>query len=189
VRAVERFARIVLGYHGARVGDAAEFAKRLVLGEVGLKEWKQSDNEYDWLGNGIYFWEHSPERARRWAGSDGIVIGAVIQLGNCLDLTDLQCTELLSRSYEILAGDYRAKKLELPANTGRDLKNRKLDCLVINNLTETIAPDIQTVRGAFEEGDEAFRGAALRRETHIQVAVRDPECILGVFRPTDEGQK
>jgi hypothetical protein len=65
------------------------------MGEVGVEEWKQCDNEYDWLGNGIYFWEHSPERARRWAGADGIVIGAVIQLGNCLDLTDLRYTGLL----------------------------------------------------------------------------------------------
>jgi hypothetical protein len=185
---VERFARIVLGYHGARVGEAADFAKRLVLGDVGINGWKQSENEYDWLGNGIYFWEHSPERARRWAGPDGIVIGAVIQLGNCLDLTDLRYTELLSSSFDMLAEDYRAKSLELPANTGCELKNRKLDCLVINNLAETISREIQTVRGAFEEGDAAFPGAALRRETHIQVAVRAPECILGIFRPTNEGQ-
>ncbi len=92
---MDRFARIVLGYHGAKVGAAAEYGKRLLMGEVGVEEWKQCDNEYDWLGNGIYFWEHSPERARRWAGADGIVIGAVIQLGNCLDLTDLRYTGLL----------------------------------------------------------------------------------------------
>ncbi len=29
-----------------------------------------------------------------------------------------------------------------------------------------------------------FSGSALLRETHIQVAVRNPDCILGVFRPT-----
>ena len=71
-----------------------------------------------------------------------------------------------------------------PRICGRELKNRKLDCLVINNLDPAISGQVQTVRGAFEEGDEAFPGAALKKETHIQVAVRDPECILGIFRPS-----
>ena len=77
---MERFARIILGYQGAKAGEAAEFARKLLLGDVAVDEWKPSENEFDWLGHGIYFWEHSPERARRWAGADGIVIGAVIQL-------------------------------------------------------------------------------------------------------------
>jgi hypothetical protein len=64
------------------------------------------------------------------------------------------------------------------------LKKRTLDCLVINNLAATMSEQIQTVRGAFEEGDEAFPGAALRTETHIQIAVRERQCMLGIFRPT-----
>jgi hypothetical protein len=161
---VDRFARIILGYHGAKTGNAAEFARRLLLGEVGLDEWEPSENEFDWLGHGIYFWEHSPERARRWVGPAGIVVGAVIQLGDCLDLTDLYCTELLVKSHATVERSYREKGEKLPKNTVRELKNRKLDCLVINHLT-AISAQIQTVRGAFEEGDEAFAGAALRKET------------------------
>jgi hypothetical protein len=189
---VERFARILLGYHGAKAGDAAAHAKKLLLGEISIEEWKPSENEYDWLGHGIYFWEHSPERARRWAGAEGIVVGAVIQLGNCLDLTDLQFTGLLKQSYDDLENDYRSKSLALPQNTGRDLRLRKLDCLVINSLSPTILDDVHTVRGAFEEGDEAFPGAALKMETHIQIAVRNRRCILGIFRPTfseEEGEQ
>ena len=64
------------------------------------------------MGHGIYFWEHSPER-RRWAGAEGIVVGAVIQLGNCLDLTDLQFTSLLKQSYTDLENDYRSKRFDL----------------------------------------------------------------------------
>ena len=183
---MERFARIVLGYHGARAGKAAEYAKKLILGEVNIDEWKPSENEYDWLGHGIYFWEHSLERARRWAGDDGMVVGAVIQLGNCLDLTDLRYTSLLKRSYEDLRVDFDRRNLALPKNTGRDLKLRKLDCLVINSLSPTILENVDTVRGAFEEGAEAFPGAALKKETHIQIAVRNRESILGIFRPTIE---
>ena len=50
----------VLGYHGCdrKVGEA-------VL--AGKKELKQSKNEHDWLGHGIYFWENNPQRALDWA--------------------------------------------------------------------------------------------------------------------------
>jgi hypothetical protein len=192
---LERFARIILGYHGTKAGEAAAFAKKLLVGDIAVDEWRPSENEFDWLGHGIYFWEHSPERARRWAGPDGVVIGAVIQLGNCLDLTDLRQTELLAFSFGILKKGYEETNLELPQNTGRDFGNRKLDCLVINNVTALVIPgagehenrgrEVQTVRGAFEEGEEAFPGAVLKKETHIQVAVRDRQCILGIFRPVN----
>jgi hypothetical protein len=186
VCSLERFARVILGYHGAKPGEAAEFSKKLLLGEVKIDEWRPSENEFDWLGHGIYFWEHSPERAQRWAGEGGVVIGAVIQLGRCLDLTDLACTRALKKSFESLEKSFAEKNMDLPKNTGKELKNRKLDCLVINTLVtlqgET-EPRVQTVRGAFEEGDEAFPGSMLKMETHIQVAVRDVGCILGVFRP------
>lgn len=181
---MERFARIVLGYHGARVGEPAEYAKQLLVGEVDVAEWRQSENEYDWLGHGIYFWEHSPERARRWAGEDGIVIGAVIQLGNCLDLMDPQYTALLTQSFAALEIAYRENELSLPENKGPQVKRRELDCLVINYLTQRILADVDTVRCAFEEGDAAFPGAALKMETHVQMAVLKHEAILGIFRPT-----
>ena len=51
------------------------------------------------------------------------------------------------------------------------------------DLDENAAQPFQTVRAAFEEGEPAFAGSMIRRETHIQIAVRDPRCILGVFRP------
>src|SRR5829696_1824152 len=75
---MDRFARVVLGYHGSE----PEFAEALLRGEVGVDQWNLSENPYDWLGKGIYFWEYAPERARDWA-KDKAVIGAVIQLGVC----------------------------------------------------------------------------------------------------------
>lgn len=44
-------------------------------------------------------------------------------------------------------------------------------------------PSFQTVRGVFTEGDPAFPGAGIQSKTHVQVAVRDLDCILGYFRP------
>ncbi len=153
---------------------------------MAVADWKASTNEYDWLGQGIYFWEYSPERAHRWAGEHGIVIGAVLQLGQCLDLTDLRATEMLPGAFKQVQALYRKKKRPLPMNQGKEFKNRKLDCLVLNHLVEYLGKSkvvIQTVRGAFEEGELAFPGSMLRKETHIQLAVRDVACILGVFRP------
>ena len=31
---------------------------------------KQSDNHYDWLGQGTYFWENNPSRAKQYAFED-----------------------------------------------------------------------------------------------------------------------
>lgn len=157
-----------------------------MLGEAPVADWKASQNEYDWLGQGIYFWEHAQERAQRWAGERGIVIGAVIQLGQCLDLTDLHATEMLPDAFKRVQGLYKKSKRPLPTNHGKEFKNRKLDCLVLNHLVVSLKKkgmEVQAIRGAFEEGESAFPGSMLKKETHIQVAVRDLACILGVFRP------
>jgi len=178
---VDRFARVVLGYHGC----SARFADSILGGRLGIDDWKQSENPYDWLGRGIYFWEYAPERARVWpkGRATGGVIGAVIQLGRCLDFTDTQFTDLLRTRYEAVARTYREKGAVLPTNRG---KARELDCLMINELTRQ--PDVpgdffQTARSPFLEGEAAFPGSGILRESHIQIAVIDRQCILGVFRP------
>jgi hypothetical protein len=72
----------------------------------------------------------------------------------------------------------------MPKNKG---KRRELDCLVINELVAISDRDglaFQTVRCPFLEGEPAFPGSAIFRESHIQIAVRDAACLLGIFRPT-----
>jgi hypothetical protein len=39
-----------------------------------------------------------------------------------------------------------------------------------------------TVKGIFQEGAPIYQEAGFREKTHIQICVRDPECIKGVFR-------
>jgi hypothetical protein len=183
------FARIVHGYHGC----TADFATEIISGMRSVKNWSPSENEYDWLGRGIYFWEHGPARAQRWAATkvartdaEPAVVGAVIQLGRCLDLTDASNTVLLAESYRLLKESFDSVNKQLPRNGGRDLKARNLDCLVINYLLQQLSGErsYQTVRCAFTEGEPIYDGAMLFEETHVQVAVVDPSCILGVFRPT-----
>jgi hypothetical protein len=177
---MDRYARIVFGFHGT---DPA-IAERLIRGELLVAEWSPSSNVYDWLGHGIYFWEYGPDRARTWANKGGVV-GAIISLGTCLDLTDTRYTDLLADAYERFAADCRRRKKPLPANRG---KRRELDCAIINfaakRYQQETRQQIQTVRGAFLEGGAAFPGSAILRETHIQIAVRDRSCIIGLFRPT-----
>ncbi|HTD32626.1 MAG TPA: hypothetical protein VK665_03115, partial [Candidatus Elarobacter sp.] len=63
---------------------------------------------------------------------------------------------------------------------------RNLDCAVIRQLHSTfdiagVAP-VQSVKGVFTEGGPAYPGSSIPAKTHIQIAVRDPACIKGVFR-------
>jgi hypothetical protein len=177
---MDRYARIVFGYHGTEPA----FAERLIRGEVAVTDWSPSTNEYDWLGQGIYFWEYAPERARQWAGKGGVV-GAIIRLGECLDLTEFGHTALLATAYDGFVHKRRRHKKAIPENRG---KRRDLDCAVINYLVEQTLREsgtvIQSVRAPFLEGEPVFPGSAILRESHVQVAVRDMSCILGIFRPT-----
>lgn len=183
---MEKFARIVVGYHGCR----AKFARGLLLGLIPLNEWQPSQNEYDWLGTGIYFWEHSPSRALRWAkeryGKSAAVIGAVIQLGACFDLMDEEQTRLLAHSFSNFKATCLARHVVIPKNQGVDHKLRSLDCAVIKNCLAGLGNmgiSFDTVRGAFLEGAPIFEGTTISAETHIQIAVRNHTCILGIFRP------
>ncbi len=186
---MEPFARIIIGYHGC----TEVYAHDLLLGATPVSQWQASTNDWDWLGHGIYFWEHSPERAMRWAkekyGGQGdipAVLGAVIQLGRCFDLLNEGITAALTKSYAELIAPYQQAGKQLPRNRGSDWKRRELDCLVINEfMTRVQLRGIQydTVRGAFLEGETAYPGAGFSREAHVQIAVRNPACILGVFRP------
>lgn len=51
---------LILGFHGCD----QTVADKIIAGKDSLKE---SKNEYDWLGHGIYFWENNPSRALDYA--------------------------------------------------------------------------------------------------------------------------
>lgn len=187
-----KYDRLVVGYHGC---DAA-VAERLLRGEA----FKPSQNDYDWLGHGIYFWEFGYDRAlqfakdqqRRGKVKDPAVVGALIQLGNCFDLMDVRFTTLLGETYASWLSLAREFGDELPRNAGRteDLLLRRLDCAVINwSLTLFSARkgvSYDSVRCGFVEGEPCFEGSGIRRQSHVQVSVRNPGCIVGVFRPNME---
>ncbi len=162
---------------------------------------KPSDNRFDWLGGGIYFWEHGPQRAYEWAVDQSkrigskitkpTVLGAQLDLGICLDLLDTANTRLLQKRFVNFRRFLRENKLPMPQNRNpqgegwRDKALRFRDCAVIDftlsRLFQNEGIKCQTVRGVFLEGGPAFPGSKIMLKSHIQIAVLDPQCITKIF--------
>jgi hypothetical protein len=182
--------RTVIAYHGCD----AEVAAAVLAGERTLQP---SENDYDWLGKGIYFWEYGADRAFRFAQEQAArgrvktpaVLGALVQLGNCFDLMDTRFTGDLTLGFSTWAESMRKDDKPLPTNSGKTPEHelRRLDCAVLNWYLDMAAKEgnkYDTVRCGFPEGEPAFEGSGIYQESHIQIAVRNPACVLGVFRPT-----
>jgi len=166
-----------------------------------------SANPYDWLGKGIYFWEFGPQRAFEWAvwrsknpGKNATakiktpaVLGAFIQLGNCFDLLDTKNTELLSNLFIRYQKTCEENHIDMPENKSPkndlffDQVLRYRDCAVLNWCLKLIEDEqklrYDSVRCCFSEGGPAFEGSRIQLKSHIQIAVRNPEIILGFFKP------
>lgn len=179
---------LVLGFHGCH----KTVFDRVIRSGTPLKA---SDNSYDWLGNGIYFWEQNYARAYEWAvnrnGEEhAAVIGAVLDLGYCLNLTDSAGAETLRMGYEILKLRFAQAGLPLPKNRtskGRDILLRDLDCAVIQQIHDynrvQNKREFDSVRGLFTEGGPPYPGSAFQERTHVQLCICNPNCIKGYFAP------
>ncbi|WP_238381821.1 hypothetical protein [Mucilaginibacter pedocola] len=103
--------------------------------------------------------------------------------------------------------EYAIAGMKLPVNIDakddkhKDKLIRKLDCSAIQFMHEAIEKqfkqDIVTkgysdykifdsTRGVFTEGGPAFAGAGIERKSHIQICIRNMNCIKGFFIPRDE---
>lgn len=175
----------ILGYHGCR----ADVAEAVLAGEP----LRPSENDYDWLGHALYFWEQSERRAWGWSHvrhpTQPAVVGAVVDLGRCLNLLDAECLEEVQAAHRRL----EASGVQLPQNSGADNLVRRLDCAVINSLHDLLEGPgtpanprpYQRVRAMFQEGKPLYPGAGFSTKNHIQVCVRDVSCLRGFFRPLD----
>ncbi len=185
----------VLGFHGCdeSVGE------RILSGDADHLE--QSENEYDWLGHGMYFWEANPQRAYEFACEGRVspkvtrgkidipfVLGAIIDLGACLNLVDSSALAQLKNSYAMLQTKRALNAEPMPIN-GKGLRMKALDCAVFETLhgfrEERRYAPYDSVRGVFWEGNEIYQGAGFREKNHIQICVRDARCIKGYFRPIE----
>lgn len=157
-----------------------------------------SNESYDWLGAGFYLWENNYLRAKQWADDKGkrtkggfepAVVGVLYELGNCIDLTCAESVDTISKACNSLKLEYENINLELPKNRAtkhslyEDLILRDLDCAVINYLCSTVSTNIDTARGVFIEGGPVYEGGKIYEKTHIQICIKNLDCIKGFFMP------
>lgn len=194
---------LALGFHGCR----KEVAERLVANPNDIRI---SENDWDWLGSGFYIWENNMERAEEWAekmyGDEAAVVGVVYELGNCLDLMETSSIKLVKNArdefsdFMSLIGESVPSNKEVKSDANHDKLLRYLDCAVINylndNTDQRCAAELKekgysnnkafdTVRGCFNEGAR-IEGMEIYEKTHIQIAIRNMNCIKGVFLPREE---
>lgn len=179
---------LILGFHGCE----KELAKDIILGQ---KKMEKSRNEYDWLGSGIYFWENDFERALEFATEikkceEPFVVGAILSLNYCLNLTRREDIKILKNTYELIVGKtiHKVNKAGKGAGINGDLKLRFLDCETLEALhkfnRDYNVRSYDSVKAAFWEGEELYATAGFREKNHIQICIRNPEeCILGYFLP------
>jgi hypothetical protein len=164
---------------------------------LGGSEFLASETSYDWLGPGVYFWENDPIRAIQWASlpwrniKTPSVVGAVLDIGRCLDLTTQGGVEAVRAAYQGLVQLHRLTEQPLPQNIGSEKGKRHLDCAVIKHLhrarqkmaeSDPAILPYQSVRALFVEGNELYEGAGFHDKTHVQICVIDQSRIFGVFR-------
>lgn len=201
---------LIIGFHGCDKQEAYKLVNQ-------PNSFKISDEIYDWLGHGMYFWENNLERAWQWAKEkqmrksgnveDAAVVGAVIQLGYCCDLVDSRFTAVLKRYFLLMEKAYKDADRPLPANQDaskdphRNKLLRQLDCAVIEYMHTRIAEQISgdlskknfselkkfdSTRGVFMEGGPVYDGAEIFEKSHIQICIRNSNCIKGFFMPRNE---
>jgi len=184
------WSRYILGYHGCD----AEVARSITSGKEDLKP---SQNKYDWLGHGAYFWEDGYDRALRWAKEQTersgskikkpAVLGAIIDLGSCLDLIQVEFLDLVSDAHNRMLELFDEIEQSPPVNSGPEMRLRNLDCAVFQALHEFRALEkkapFDTVRAFFVEGTPLCPSSGIRQLDHIQICVRNKKSIVGYFLP------
>ena len=199
---------LIIGFHGCDMVRQQELLAHNAPMPV-------SDNDYEWLGHGMYFWENNYDRAMQWAekkyakdpAKEPAVIGAVIDLGYCCDLLDKRFITTVQTYYTLMKAEYEEDGRDLPVNENltkdpnKDKLLRKLDCSVLEFMHSQVLQEAQkevkdqgysryklfdSVRGVFTEGDFAFPGAGFYEKSHLQICVRNPNSIKGFFLKRDE---
>jgi hypothetical protein len=192
--------RTVVGYHGTGLTAALRIVNR-------LEGFRRSQRDFDWLGEGTYFWEYAPKQALTFAkirqrqyrkkrkktvydelrATESLaVVACMIRLGFCLDLTEPENVEYVGKVFE----DYKDMKALANAPLPKNRHHyRKLDCEVFNfayKVIEDSEPNLKvdTARGVYVPTDGTKRiwdGSWISRDTHIQLCVRNSASILGTW--------
>jgi hypothetical protein len=170
----------VTGYHGTRKDVAQQILD---------SGFKRSENNWEWLGHGVYFWQDGPTRAREWArtwlarqGYDGpiAVMGARISLRGFVDLLDQEGMRLLVDAAATYQQELQAANKSL---TNRPPLNR-LDCALFNfstNWLTSLGMKLRGYRAACVEGEPITPHSPIYDCSHVQLAVTSTKAIRRVW--------
>jgi hypothetical protein len=190
----EDYHRTVIGYHGTKRSIAIEIVQ-------GIGSFQFSRNRDDWLGHGIYFWEHAPQQAWWWAErrrrrgnwiEETAVVASMIRLGFCFDLLDPFNVRYLEGIHQLYKETEEKAGRKLPENANL---HKYLDCAVFEFAyasLKTYGDQVDTCRAVYVPtgGDKrVWPRSWIYRQAHIQICVRNPSCILGTWlvKPSGEG--
>jgi hypothetical protein len=164
--------RKLVGHHGT---------SRQIAETVLSKGFRASQNAYDWLGDGAYFWQDAPLRAMEWAtqafGTDAAVLEATIEARDFINLLDVEWMSWLTDVFDQYLDEIKRSGRAVPVQTDRA---HRLDREVINfgiSILESGGISVRGVIGAFREGRPVFTNSALYSHSHVQIAVRDLSLI------------
>lgn len=195
-----------IGYHGCDI----TVRDGLVAGKLRPTP---SSNQYDWLGPGFYLFEGDAERALAFAETAAsepqrrltarpiatpAVVGCVFSVQRCLDITTKAGRLEFENAYlHLHAGRIHEGELlplNSPAHIGdEEILLRGLDRAVFqfihSSRRERDGIDrFQAVRGAFRQGPEIAPSSGFHRDSHVQIALRDFNCVKGWFLPAGAQQ-
>lgn len=106
----------------------------------------------------------------------------------------------MTEHYKVLDRELTTNK-DIKEDTHKDKILRELDCTTIEFMHQEILNNIitdkkqagfseykmfDTVRGVFTEGGPAFPGTGIFDKSHIQICIRNLNCIKGFFLPRKE---
>jgi len=175
-RTGDRAAQRAIGFHGTSRDAVAHLLAR---------DFQSSDQHFEWLGTGFYFWQDSPWRARQWAeerfGVDAAVVVARIDLDSCLDLLNPRWQRELADADFDFVFQCVIEGQTIPENSDRG--NHARDAATINwycDRAAAIGRVVRSVRAVFEEGEPIFEASKIRSKSHVQIAVRDHTAILDI---------
>jgi hypothetical protein len=165
----------IYGYHGTSRQAALTILR---------SGFRPSNNDYDWLGTGVYFFQDAPLRALQWATEqhpqNPAVIRSLIRLENCIDLFDLNWFPLIRNVYNSFVEEYRKINLPLPRQNPSRSKAHRLDCAYFNYISEVLqgqGQEIEAIRAVFIEGERVFPNSAIFDLAHVQIAIRNTALI------------
>ncbi|WP_426303939.1 hypothetical protein ACN9MJ_13045 [Acidovorax facilis] len=205
--------QITLAYHGCDITTRDDLVTGLI------RNLRSSTNEYDWLGDGSYYFENDSTRALQYAKYTAnhptlnltkvpigtpAVVGVVLDVSRWLDMTTQEGIDNYRIALRTLLTGFAATGKPPPANTAAfsgdaDLIHRSLDRAVYelihslratelaNGMAEGDASKVvdmapyQATRGAFKQGLQVGATSSVHEGNHVQIALRDVNCVRGWF--------